>query len=85
MVTKAAVLGSAGRLVIPLEIREALGIAEGDPLVLRLDDQLQLSITTPKRALARFQDYVAGLVPEGVSLADELIAERRSEAKREEA
>ena len=83
MVTMVATLGRDGELVIPVEIREAMRISPGDSLVLRLDDDLQLSITTPGRALAELQDEVAKLVPPGTSLADELIAERRTDAERE--
>jgi hypothetical protein len=52
-------------------------------------DQKQSSHTEEERAafyrrLAEIQEQVKALVPPGVSLADELIAERRAEARREE-
>ena len=43
----------------------------------------ELRVLTPDAALARLQEMVCDAVPEGVSLADELIAERRAEARRE--
>lgn len=75
-------LGSNGRLVIPAEYRKALGVDEGDELVVRLEDG-ELRLSTRKFALRRAQERVRRYVPEGVSLADELIAERREEAAKE--
>jgi len=43
----------------------------------------QLRITALKRRIARAQRFVRQHVKPGVSLVDELIAERRAEAKRE--
>jgi vacuolar-type H+-ATPase subunit H len=37
-----------------------------------------------KKAIRRAQERVRRYVPEGVNLADELIAERRAEARRED-
>ena len=37
-----------------------------------------------KKAIRRAQERIRRYVPEGVSLADELIAERRAEARRED-
>ena len=39
--------------------------------------------TDIKKAIRRAQERVRRYVPEGVSLSDELIAERRAEARRE--
>lgn len=75
-------LGSNGRLVIPAEYRKALGVEEGDELVVRLEDG-ELHLSTRKVALRRAQERVRRYVPEGVSLADELIRERREEAASE--
>jgi AbrB family looped-hinge helix DNA binding protein len=39
-----AKLGDKGRLVIPADFREALGIKTGDPVVLEMvDDQIRIS------------------------------------------
>lgn len=75
-------LGSNGRLVIPAEYRKALGVEEGDELVLRLEDG-ELRLSTRKIAVRRAQERVRRYVPEDASLADELIAERREEAAKE--
>jgi hypothetical protein len=50
--------------------------------LLREEDPELARLTLPER-IARAQALVCKYVPEGVSLADELIAERRREAARE--
>ena len=71
-----------GRVVIPASFRKALGIKAGDEVILRIEDD-ELRITTMKRRLERAQRRVRQYVEPGVSLADELIAERREAARRE--
>lgn len=69
------VLGQQGRLVIPAEIRAALGLAPGD--------RMHLHVVGKRVVLERQQDAVAELrglasdAPESRSLVDELLAERR--------
>jgi|HubBroStandDraft_6_1064221.scaffolds.fasta_scaffold185142_2 AbrB family looped-hinge helix DNA binding protein len=75
-------LGPEGRVVIPAPMREALGLKEGDVLFARLEGG-EIKLLTPKAAMLRAQAIVRSFVPEGVSLADELIAERRREAEQE--
>ena len=70
------------RLVIPASFRKALGINPGDKVILRLEDD-ELRLTTLKHRIARAQRNARKYIPRGVSLADELIAERREAAKRE--
>jgi AbrB family looped-hinge helix DNA binding protein len=71
-----------GRVVIPASYREALGIKAGDEVILRMEDD-ELRITTMKHRIERAQRLVRKYVKPGVSLVDELIAERREAAKRE--
>ena len=71
-----------GRIVIPAPYRKALGIKAGDKVILRMEDD-ELRITTMKHKIARAQRRVRTYVGPGVSLVDELIAERREAAKRE--
>jgi AbrB family looped-hinge helix DNA binding protein len=71
-----------GRVVIPASFRKALGINAGDEVLLRLEDD-ELRITTLKRRIERAQRRAQRYVKPGVSLVDELIAERREAAKRE--
>jgi len=71
-----------GRMVIPASFRRALGVKSGDTLILRLEDN-ELRITTFRQRLAKAQELVSKLNIKSKSLADELIAERRKEARRE--
>jgi AbrB family looped-hinge helix DNA binding protein len=71
-----------GRVVIPAPYRKALGIKAGDEVILRMEDD-ELRITTMQRRIERAQRRVRQYVKPGVSLVDELIAERREAAKRE--
>ena len=75
-------LNQNGRIVIPASYRKALGVKAGDKLVLEMEDD-GLLITTMQRRLERAQRLVRKYVKPGVSLVDELIAERREAAKHE--
>jgi AbrB family looped-hinge helix DNA binding protein len=70
-----------GRVVIPSSFRKALGIEVGDEVVLRIEDD-ELRITTQQRRIQRAQRRARQKL-KGVSLVDELLAERRAAAKRE--
>jgi len=71
-----------GRVVIPAAFRKALGINAGDVLVLRVEDD-ELRIMTMKKRIEQAQRLVRKFVKPGISLVDELIAERRREAQKE--
>jgi AbrB family looped-hinge helix DNA binding protein len=76
-------LGPDGRVVIPAAFREALGLKDGDVLIASAD-QGELKLLTIPAAVRRAQAIVREFVPEGVSLVDELIEDRRREVEREE-
>ena len=76
-------ISANGRIVIPAPIREALGVKPGDPIVMEASDGV-LRIEAYPTMIARIQSEIAQFIPPGVSLADELIAERREEARREQ-
>ena len=68
--------------MIPSQIREELGLGEGDRLNARVEDD-RLVLETPLAALERLRrQFRAGAA--GRDLVAELIAERRAEARREE-
>ena len=75
------VMGRQGRLVIPAEVRAALGLVPGD--------RLHLHMAGPRLVLERQQDAVAELrslagdVPKSLSFVEELFAERRLAAAAE--
>lgn len=71
-----------GRIVIPASFRKALGIDVGDEVVLRLQDD-ELRITTQQLRIQRAQERARRYVKPGVSLVDELLAERRQAVERE--
>lgn len=69
-------------MVIPAGFRKALGIQVGDPVILALDDG-EVRLFTIDQAVRRAQQIYRHYVPDGYSLADELIAERRLESEQE--
>ena len=75
-------LDQGGRVAIPAEYRRALGLRPGEEVILRLGDG-EITLLSVAQALRRAQDAVRRNVPEGRSLSDELIAERRTEAAHE--
>ena len=77
-------IGPGGRVVIPAAYRKALEVDEGDYIVMQMDGD-ELRVVNDEKEFARVQEMIASYVPEGVSLADELIADRRREAAAAEA
>ncbi len=80
--SSATKLSSGGRIVIPVEMRKELDIDAGDEILLRMKGRM-IELYTRDQAIREIQERVRQFVPEGVSLADELIAERRVEAANE--
>ena len=72
-----------GRVVIPAEYRRALGLREGDTVVIQLADGA-LRILSRTEAIRRAQELVTGRTSGERSLVAELTAERRLEAARDE-
>jgi len=69
----------AGRVVIPAELRRALGLREGED-VLFTRDRESIRITPLRQAIGRAQDFFASLAPAEVVMSEELLRERRDEA-----
>ncbi len=73
---------SGGRLQIPADVRKELGFADGDSVRLEVVDG-ELRVRSYQVVIKAIQAEVRKYIPAGVSLADELIADRRVEASRE--
>lgn len=73
---------SGGKIVLPAQLRRRIGVKDGDMVVVEHADGA-LIIRTREEAIRRLQDEVRRRTPEGLSLVDQLIAERRREAARE--
>jgi bifunctional DNA-binding transcriptional regulator/antitoxin component of YhaV-PrlF toxin-antitoxin module len=73
---------AGGRVVIPEALLRVLNLEVGDPVILEAEGD-ELRLRSLRRAIAEIQALVRQYVPEGVSLVDELIAERRREAELE--
>ena len=76
-------LGANGRIVIPAAIREQLGIKPGDTVLMDAEDGMLRIESFPAR-IRRIQRELAPYRKPGVLASEELIAERREEARREE-
>lgn len=70
------------RVVLPAEVCQQLGIAVGDTVIVDVAEG-KVQLHSFETRLAEFRALLNSKVPQGVSLVDELIAERRAEAKRE--
>jgi len=75
------IIREGGRLVIPAAYRKALGLKPGDEVLLVLEDG-EIRVVSTRQAIARAQTLLRRYVPEGRSLSEELIQERREEAAR---
>lgn len=73
-----------GKVTIPIIYRKQFDIHDGEELLFDVQGD-QIVISSFKTALATIRKLVSERCPEDVSLVDELIAERRLEAARENA
>ena len=72
-----------GRMVLPAEVRRALGMNGPSQIRVEVVDD-GVRITTPRQALMRARARIRSIVPADRSLSDELIADRRAEVEQEE-
>jgi AbrB family looped-hinge helix DNA binding protein len=77
-------MGERGRLVLPVEVRERLGIRQGDPLALILEPDGTVLLKTRDVALNDLQGSFKHLAPSDHYASDDLIAERRRQARQDE-
>ncbi|MEO7223687.1 MAG: AbrB/MazE/SpoVT family DNA-binding domain-containing protein [Devosia sp.] len=71
-----------GRILLPAELRVALGIGEGDALMAEVVDG-ELRLLPRATAVRRAQEMVRQFIPAGANVVDDFIADRRREAQRE--
>lgn len=71
-----------GRIVIPANIRKSMGLKPGDVVVMSLEDGV-LRIESHLARIRRIQEEFKKFVTPGTLASDELIADRREEARRE--
>ncbi|HTX41694.1 MAG TPA: AbrB/MazE/SpoVT family DNA-binding domain-containing protein [Acidobacteriaceae bacterium] len=75
-------LAENGRVVIPAEVRRELGVESGGEIILERQEN-GYRLTTRRQRIEEAQRYLRRFIKPGVSLVDELIAERREAAKHE--
>ena len=77
-----AKIDSSGRVLLPAELRQSLGVKEGDQLLL-IKDSKGLHLKSFEESLAEIQDYFRSLAPASELWSEEIMAERRREAAHE--
>jgi AbrB family looped-hinge helix DNA binding protein len=75
-------VADGGRIVIPADVRERLGLDVGAELVMTVEDD-HATIMNAKTARRRARERVRQYVAPTVSLSQELMAERKKEAERD--
>ncbi|MGH8248165.1 MAG: AbrB/MazE/SpoVT family DNA-binding domain-containing protein [Gammaproteobacteria bacterium] len=75
-------LGNRGRLVLPAKVRRRLKLRQGDRMVLIVHSDGSLRLASLRDQVKKVQGMFSHLNAGG-SLVDELIRERREEARRE--
>ena len=76
-------IAANGRLVIPADMRSAMLIDDSGHLTARVV-RGELRVLAPRAAVRNLQKMMRDALPAGVSVVDELIAERRADAQRED-
>lgn len=79
-------LAEGGRIIIPATLRQSLNLSVGDEVILHLQENM-IYITTPHQALHKLQAKVKSHTDSSgkhISLVNELITMRRSEAENEQ-
>ena len=77
-----AELYKGGRITIPVQIRNLFNMHGGDQLTFRVENNA-ITVLTEAQLLAEARAALRADVPADHSLVDELIAERRAEAAKE--
>jgi bifunctional DNA-binding transcriptional regulator/antitoxin component of YhaV-PrlF toxin-antitoxin module len=76
-------LDGSGRILLPAKVRKALKLEKGTKVIGRVEKE-QVILWTQAQALRKAQEYFSQFRKEGDKLlSDELIEDRREEARRE--
>jgi len=75
-------LNENGRVVIHAAIRQRLGLSAGDTLLFSVEGDA-LRVESHRARIRRVQESLRRFIPSERCLSDELIADRREEARRE--
>ena len=76
-------IDNQGRIMLPSWWRRKEGVDHSTELCVAVTEEGALVVETREQGLRRARALLRKYIPEGVSLSDELIAERRAEAARE--
>lgn len=76
-------LGARGRLVLPSRLRKELALEEGDRVVLTVEEDGNVRLVSLKQKIRRFKGMFKHLKTGG-KWSEELIQQRRKEARRDE-
>jgi AbrB family looped-hinge helix DNA binding protein len=74
-------MSKEGRVLIPAAVRQELGLSENEPLSIYVEDG-EVRIVSRLQAIRRMQQRMARHKKPGEGVVDELLRERRAEAKR---
>jgi len=77
-------LEKSGRILIPAALRRQLNLAEGSPVLLKVDEEGALHISSRAQALAKVRAEIRNYIPAGQDLVGELIRDRRAAVERED-
>jgi AbrB family looped-hinge helix DNA binding protein len=72
-----------GRIVIPAKIRAQMDLKPGDSVLMKLEEDGVLRIESHQARIRRIQEEFRKFAQPGTLASDELIADRREEARRE--
>ncbi len=75
---------AGGKISLPAELRRALDLKDGDTITIE-HDGVSFTGMSHEQRIKRLQAQFAPYVVPGVSVVDELIADRRAEAARDDA
>jgi len=73
-----------GRMILPADIRRALNLKKGDKVIIETEGD-RVELTSAQRERQRARAMFRKFVPAGQPIVDQVIADRRDEASRDEA